>query len=194
MQAQTAQTAIGAHLSDNTWGLLDPNLPFRAQREPARLLWMNSPEMPLDLQGPIDRPFDRMGADFAGAPAIEHLKAVARRFADRIAMSDGTHHVTYSDFLARALRLAQAIAAVTSEGEAVGSFLGNSVWQPIAMLACMAAGRLLVPLNTRDPARRLADIAAAARISVLIGEGEASAAEWIEDSKLRWIDIECAFR
>jgi hypothetical protein len=83
---------------------------------------MNSPEMPLDLQGPIDRPFDRMGADFAGAPAIEHLKAVARRFADRIAMSDGTHHVTYSDFLARALRLAQAIAAVTSEGEAVGSF------------------------------------------------------------------------
>jgi acyl-CoA synthetase (AMP-forming)/AMP-acid ligase II/thioesterase domain-containing protein len=190
MQAQTAQTAIGAHLSDNTWGLLDPNLPFRAQREPARLLWMNSPEMPLDLQGPIDRPFDRMGADFAGAPAIEHLKAVARRFADRIAMSDGTHHVTYSDFLARALRLAQAIAAVTSEGEAVGSFLGNSVWQPIAMLACMAAGRLLVPLNTRDPARRLADIAAAARISVLIGEGEASAAEWIEDSKLRWIDIE----
>jgi acyl-CoA synthetase (AMP-forming)/AMP-acid ligase II/thioesterase domain-containing protein/acyl carrier protein len=185
-----AQIPIGAHLSDNTWSLSGPDLPFKAQRETARLLWMNSPEMPLDLQGPVDRPFGRMEADFASAPAIEHLKAVARRFSDRIAMSDGTHHVTYSDFLARALRLAQAIAAVTSEGEAVGSFLGNSVWQPIAMLACMAAGRLLVPLNTRDPARRLADIAAAARISVLIGNGEASTAEWIEDSKLRWIDIE----
>ena len=133
---------------------------------------MTSPEVPLDLQGPVDRPFDRMGADFAGAPAIQHLKAVARKFADKIALSDGTRHITYSDLLARVLKLANAIAAITSEGEAVGSFLGNSVWQPIAMLACMAAGRLLVPLNTRDPARRLTDITAAARISVLIGQGE----------------------
>lgn len=176
--AMQAQTPMGAHLSD------------RAQREPARPLWMNSSEMPLDLQGPIDRPFDRMGADFAAAPAIEHLKAIARRFADKTALSDRTHHITYSDFLAKVLRLANAIAAVTSEGEAVGSFLGNSVWQPIAMLACMAAGRLLVPLNIRDPARRLTDITTAARISVLIGQGDSSAAEWIEGSKLRWIDIE----
>ena len=55
---------------------------------------MNSSEVPLDLQGPVDRLFDRMEADFAGTPAIEHLKAIARRFADKIAMSDGIHHIT----------------------------------------------------------------------------------------------------
>jgi acyl-CoA synthetase (AMP-forming)/AMP-acid ligase II/thioesterase domain-containing protein len=183
-----AQTPIRADLSKKACGLSGPNL--RVQREPARLLWVHSPEMPLDLQGPIGRPFERMGADFAGAPAIEHLRAVARKFADKIAVSDGIYQFTYAEFLARVLRLAQAIAAMTSEGEAVGSFLGISMWQPIAMLACMAAGRLLVPLNTRDPARRQADIAAAARISVLIGEGETGAAEWIESGNLRWIDIE----
>lgn len=163
------------------------SLLFGAKGEPANALWMKSPECPLDMGGPIDRPFDRMGENFADVPAIKHLTAIATRFGDRIAMSDGAHQITYAEFLARVLRLADAIATATSEGEAVGSLLRNSVWQPIAMLACMAAGRPLVPLNPRDPAQRSAEIAAAARIPVLIGQNRA--VEWIEDRGLRWIDV-----
>jgi acyl-CoA synthetase (AMP-forming)/AMP-acid ligase II len=87
------------------------------------------------------------------------------------------------------LTLANAISAATPKGQAVASLLRNSVWQPIAVLACMAAGSPLVPLNPRDPAQRLTDITAAARISVLIGQDGTHAAEWIENGGIRQIDV-----
>ena len=157
--------------------------------EPAQALWMEPPELPLDLGGPVDRPFDRMGAEFAGVPAITHLDAVAKRFPNNVAISDDTRQITYSDFLIRVLTLAQAIAAVAPEGRAVGLLLRHSIWHPIAMLACMAAGRPLVPLNPRDPDQRLAHIVANAQISVLIGQGDSSSTKWIDEDGLRWIDI-----
>jgi acyl-CoA synthetase (AMP-forming)/AMP-acid ligase II/thioesterase domain-containing protein/acyl carrier protein len=162
---------------------------FGDKAAPANALWMKSPGFPLDMGGPIDRPFDRMGADFASVPAIEHLSAVAKRFADRVAISDAARQITYSDFLARVLTLAQAIATAIPEGQAVGSLLRNSVWQPIAMLACMAAGRPLVLLNPRDPVQRLAAIVATARVSVLIGQDGSNSAGWIGKEGLRWLDI-----
>jgi acyl-CoA synthetase (AMP-forming)/AMP-acid ligase II len=157
--------------------------------EPAQALWMKPPELPLDLGGPVDRPFNRMGVEFAGVPAITHLDAVAKRFPNNVAISDDTRQITYSDFLIRVLTLAQAIAAVAPEGRAVGLLLRHSIWHPIAMLACMAAGRPLVPLNPRDPDQRLAHIVANAQISVLIGQGDSSSTKWIDEDGLRWIDI-----
>jgi acyl-CoA synthetase (AMP-forming)/AMP-acid ligase II/thioesterase domain-containing protein len=158
-------------------------------REPAKALWMKSPELPLDVGGPVDRPFNRMGAEFAGVPAITHLDAVAKTFPNNIAISDDARQITYSDLLIRVLTLAQAITAVVPEGQAVGLLLRHSIWHPIAMLACMAAGRPLVPLNPRDPDQRLAHIVANAQISVLIGQGDSSSTKWIDEDGLRWIDI-----
>jgi acyl-CoA synthetase (AMP-forming)/AMP-acid ligase II/thioesterase domain-containing protein len=151
--------------------------------------WMRSPDVPLDMGGPTDRPFDRMGADFSGVPAIEHLSAIAKRFPDKVALSDTTDQITYSELLTRVLTLAQEIATAIPKGQAVGSLLRNSVWQPIAMLACMTAGRPLVPLNPRDPAERLAAIAATARISMLIGRDGSNSADWIESEGVQWLDI-----
>ncbi|MGY4455656.1 non-ribosomal peptide synthetase component F [Bradyrhizobium sp. i1.3.1] len=111
------------------------------------------------------------------------------KFADRVAISDGNHSFTYAQLLSRVLTLAQAISALIPEQEAVGWLLRSSAWQPIAMLACMAAGRVLVPLNPRDPVQRLTAIAAAARISVLIGQDGDSSAGWIQQHGLRWLDV-----
>jgi acyl-CoA synthetase (AMP-forming)/AMP-acid ligase II/thioesterase domain-containing protein len=162
---------------------------FGDKGTPTTALWMKAPGVPLEMGGPIDRPFDPMGSDFASVPAIEHLSAVATKFATRVAVSDAGRQITYSEFLAKVVTLAKAIATAIPEGQAVGSLLRNSVWQPIAMLACMAAGRILVPLNPRDPVQRLAVIAASARISVLIGQDSGSSAEWTEEQGLRWLDI-----
>jgi|tagenome__1003787_1003787.scaffolds.fasta_scaffold20986967_2 acyl-CoA synthetase (AMP-forming)/AMP-acid ligase II/thioesterase domain-containing protein len=162
---------------------------FGEHGDPANACWLKPPELALDMGGPVDRPYDRMGADFAGVCAIEHLRAVAARFADRVAVSDGACQITYSDFLARVLALAQVIATAVPEGRAIGSLLRNSVWQPIAMLACMAAGRPLVVLNQRDPVERLGALAASARISVLIGEDGGTSAEWTQTQGLRWLDV-----
>ena len=133
--------------------------------------WISAPGSPLDLRGPVDRPFDRMGPEFAGVAALEHLTAVARKFPDKIAISDGACEFSYAALLSKVLGLAHIIATAVPDGQAVGLLLGNSVWHPIATLACMAAGRPSVPLNPRDPAQRHVEIVTSARIPVLIGQG-----------------------
>ena len=120
--------------------------------------WISAPGGPIDLGGPVDRPFDRMGPEFACVAALEHLARVAGNFPDKIAISDGACQFSYSELLTKVLGLAHAIATAVPGGQAVGLLLGNSVWHPIATLACMAAGRPSVPLNPRDPVQRLADM------------------------------------
>ena len=151
--------------------------------------WISAPGFPLDLGGPVDRPFDRMGPEFASVAALEHLTTVAGNFPDKIAISDGACQFSYSELLTKVLGLAHAIATAVPGGQAVGLLLGNSVWHPIATLACMAAGRPSVPLNPRDPAQRLADIVTSARIPVLICQGAGNSSEWMERQGVRWIDI-----
>src|ERR1700682_2448014 len=151
--------------------------------------WISAPGCPLDLRGPVDRPFDRMGCNFAGVAALEHLTAVAGKFPDKIAISDGACEFSYSELLTKVLGLAHVIATAVPDGQAVGLLLRNSVWHPIATLACMAAGRPSVPLNPRDPAQRLADIVTSARIPVLICQGAGDSSGWMERQGVQWIDI-----
>ena len=151
--------------------------------------WIGASGTPLDLRGPVDRPFDRMGREFACVAALEHLTTVAQKFPDKIAISDGAREFSYSELLSKVLGLAHMIATAVPDGQAVGLLLGNSVWHPIATLACMAAGRPSVPLNPRDPAQRHAEIVTSARIPVLIGQGAGDSSDWSERQGIEWIDI-----
>ncbi|MGY4361121.1 non-ribosomal peptide synthetase component F [Bradyrhizobium sp. i1.7.7] len=189
MTGTVMRLQISGDPSGDPCDALDAHLPSTVQQAPATLSWLSPVEVPLDLNGPVDRSFDPLEAGFACVPAIEHLIAVTAKFADRVAISDGNHSFTYAQLLSRVLTLAQAISALIPEQEAVGWLLRSSAWQPIAMLACMAAGRVLVPLNPRDPVQRLTAIAAAARISVLIGQDGDSSAGWIQQHGLRWLDV-----
>jgi acyl-CoA synthetase (AMP-forming)/AMP-acid ligase II/thioesterase domain-containing protein/acyl carrier protein len=186
------QTIGGTHPSDGSCDALDAPLHSTVQQLPATLRWLSPLEVPLDLHGPIDVSFDPLGADFAGVSAIEHLIAITKEFANKVAISDGKHCFTYSQLLSRVLALAQAIEALIPEGEAVGWLLHGSAWQPITMLACMAAGRILVPLNPRDPVDRLMFIATAARISVLIGQDDSDSSVWTKQHGLPWLDVASA--
>jgi acyl-CoA synthetase (AMP-forming)/AMP-acid ligase II/thioesterase domain-containing protein len=132
-----------------------------------------------------------MGCNFAGVAALEHLTAVAGKFPDKIAISDGASEFSYSELLTKVLGLAHVIATAVPDGQAVGLLLGNSVWHPIATLACMAAGRPSVPLNPRDPVQRHADIVTSARISVLICQGPGDPSDWMEQQGVQRIDITC---
>jgi len=189
MTGTVMRLQISGDPSGDPCDALDAHLPSTVQQAPATPSWLSPVGVPLDLNGPVDRSFDPLKAGFACVPAIEHLIAVTAKFADRVAISDGNHSFTYAQLLSRVLTLAQAISALIPEQEAVGWLLRSSAWQPIAMLACMAAGRVLVPLNPRDPVQRLTAIAAAARISVLIGQDGDSSAGWIQQHGLRWLDV-----
>ncbi|MCP3369524.1 non-ribosomal peptide synthetase [Bradyrhizobium cajani] len=183
------QTLSGTHPSGRSSDALGTD-PSSLVQQPVR--WLTPVDVHLDLNGPTDRSFDRLGDGFAGVSAIDHLIAVTARFANKVAISDANHSFTYSQLLSRVLTLAQAIEALIPEGEAVGWLLRASAWQPIAMLACMAAGRILVPLNPRDPVQRLMGIAKVARISVLIGQDAGDSAEWIKQHGLLWLDVASA--
>ncbi|MGY4625608.1 acyl-coenzyme A synthetase/AMP-(fatty) acid ligase/thioesterase domain-containing protein [Bradyrhizobium sp. USDA 4486] len=189
MQLETTSTTCPSGGSCDTLETSPSSFP---QQSFATLRWLSPTEVPLDLHGPVDRSFAPLGADFAGVSAIDHLVAVSLKFANKVAISDGNHSFTYSQLLSRVLTLARAIEALTPEGEAVGWLLRSSAWQPIAMLACMAVGRTLIPLNPRDPVQRLTGIATTARISVLIGQGAGASADWIEQCGLFWLDVASA--
>ena len=184
------QPILDDPLSNAPWRPADKTTALDSQAASSHSCYREPPDVTLDFGGPVDRPFVRTGELFPDKPAIDHLRSVAARYANRAALSDAFGSVTYADFLRSVLQLAHAIVAVTAEGDAVGSLLGNSIWQPVAMLACMAAGRPLVPLNSRDPGRRLAEITSIARITVMVTQGDGHADEWSADAKLHWINIE----
>ena len=92
--------------------------------------WISAPECPLDLRGPVDRPFDRMGRGFSCIAALQHLTTVARKFPDEIAISDGASKFSYSALLTMVLALAEVIATTVAEGQAVGLLLGMHGGRP----------------------------------------------------------------
>jgi acyl-CoA synthetase (AMP-forming)/AMP-acid ligase II/thioesterase domain-containing protein len=160
-----------------------------------KITWKTASARPLDEGGPGELPFERMKDDFAEISAYGHLTRIVEKHPDKIAVSDGSSSLSYSELLSAVDNLAASIAAAVPEGLAVGLMLGSSIWFPVAMLAAMRAGRPAVPLNPRDPAERLAAIAAGARLEAIVRDGEGAPAEWPDGPGLCWIDAErCGFQ
>nr|WP_244440020.1 AMP-binding protein [Mesorhizobium metallidurans] len=132
------------------------------------------------------RPYQRMGVDFANITVFDHLKDITKQYPSKLAISDGTTRLTYSQLLQAVEMLSHRIAAVVPSGQAIGILQANSAWYPVAILASMAVGRPSVPLNTRDPDSRTNDIVVAARLSAVIGDGDVRPAGLAQD--VHWID------
>jgi thioesterase domain-containing protein/acyl-CoA synthetase (AMP-forming)/AMP-acid ligase II/acyl carrier protein len=159
-----------------------------------KILWQMPSARPLDENGPSSQSFERMSDDFAECTALEHLTRIAEKHPDKAAVSDGSTSLTFSQLLRAVHNMAGSIAAAVPEGQAVGLMLGSSLWYPVAMFAAMCAGRPSVPLNPRDPAQRLAAVAAGARLSAIVRVGQDKPADWPEGPMLQWIDAShCRF-
>jgi thioesterase domain-containing protein/acyl-coenzyme A synthetase/AMP-(fatty) acid ligase/acyl carrier protein len=149
--------------------------------------WSKVAEYTLDSDGSVFRPYQRMGSDFASVCIFSHLREIAERFPDKLAISDGVNRLTYSDLLSAVDNLSRRIATDVADGQPVGIVLANSVWYPVAMLASMAAGRPSIPFNTRDPRSRTREIAVAARLSAVIGAGKVRHPALPQN--VQWIDM-----
>ncbi|WP_214473697.1 AMP-binding protein [Mesorhizobium sp. dw_380] len=159
-----------------------------ADRQPATSRrWSNVPEYALDEGGPVRRHYQQMGSDFADIPVFDHLGNIARRYPDKLAISDGANRLTYSELLRAVETLSQRITVVVPEGQTIGIFQPNSAWYTVAILASMAAGRPSVPLNTRDPDPRIIEIVAAARLTAIIGAGNVRPVGLGQE--VLWIDV-----
>ncbi|HEV2562578.1 MAG TPA: non-ribosomal peptide synthetase [Rhizomicrobium sp.] len=139
--------------------------------------WIETSRFSLDWNGPGARAFVPFDAKDLGRPIIALFESAARGHADRIAIDDGRVRLTYREAAGIVHRLAARIAAQIRPGELVGILLPVSVEFPLAMLACLAAGRVFVPLDLHYPRQWLVDVMADAGMSAVIGQFGADVAD-----------------
>ena len=93
------------------------------------------------------------------------VKSISVRFEEqvsanrhRLAVSTVGHSLSYGDLNEAANRLARAVLERVPGNEIVGLLIGQGVSAIIAMLGVLKAGKILVPLDPRQPSARLLQI------------------------------------
>jgi non-ribosomal peptide synthetase component F/thioesterase domain-containing protein/acyl carrier protein len=123
-------------------GVGDPFRPFA---------WLADDPRQLDWNGPAERLFTRFGDQDLQRSIIEHFERVARQQPGRIAIKDGDTALTFGELWNGVSGLAETLGGETKPGDLIGILLPACPMFPLAMLACLAAGRPFVVLDTRHP-------------------------------------------
>jgi non-ribosomal peptide synthetase component F len=132
-------------------------------------VWRRAARVPFDGNAATQRPSVELPADFAARPLFDLLRAAAAPDPDALAVVDGSEHLTYRDLLARIGCAARRIAA--EPPGAVAVLLPNSASGLAALLGCLVARRVVLLLEPRQPAERIAAILHDARPAAVIGDG-----------------------
>src|SRR5437016_3002534 len=106
---------------------------------------------PLDWNGPANRLFTRFRDQDLQRPIIEHFERVARRQRGAIAIRAADTALTFGELWDGVSGLAETLAAETQPGDLIGILMPACSMFPLAMLACLAAGRPFVALDSHYP-------------------------------------------
>jgi non-ribosomal peptide synthetase component F len=137
----------------------------------AGLRWLEDGQRPLDCNGPTGRVFTTFRDEDLSRPIIEHFERVARRYPERIAVTDGATSLCYAELWGGVSGLAASIAAETRPGDLIAIVLRPCSMLPLAMLACLAAGRAFVALDPHHPDDWVDQVLEDARPALIIGSG-----------------------
>jgi amino acid adenylation domain-containing protein len=130
--------------------------------------WLADDPRPLDWNGPADRLFTRYRDQDLQRSIIEHFERVARRHRGRVAVKDADTALTFGELWDGVSGLAETLRAETKRDDLIGILLPACSMFPLAMLACLAAGRAFVALDTRYPPDWLDHVLQEARPAALI--------------------------
>ena len=130
--------------------------------------WLADDPRPLDWNGPADRLFTRFRDQDLQRSIIEHFERVARRQRGRIAVRDAETALTFGELWDGVSGLAETLGAETKPGDLIGILLPACPMFPLAMLACLAAGRPFVALDTHYPPDWLEHVLQDARPTLVI--------------------------
>jgi amino acid adenylation domain-containing protein len=142
--------------------------PTTAERADPMPAWLEDDRRPLDWNGPVDRLFTRFPDEALDRPIVDHLERVARRHRNRIAIGDTDSALTFGELWDALSGLAETLAADTQPGDLIGILLPACSLFPVAMLACLAAGRAFVALDTHYPEDWLDHVLEDARPALII--------------------------
>jgi acyl-coenzyme A synthetase/AMP-(fatty) acid ligase/acyl carrier protein len=126
--------------------------------------WLSFPRLPLDHRGPTGFGFEPFGPAGARTPLLESLRRQADIRPDALACNDETNALTFAELRRAISNLAQAIPP--DDGGPVAIVLPNGIGSVVASFACLAAGRLAMPIPPGSP---LADRLEQAGATAVIG-------------------------
>src|SRR5262249_71137 len=133
------------------------------------LKWLEEGKRPIDWNGPTKRIFHKFHHKDLERPIIDHFECVTRRHRNRIAITDSDTSLSFGAVWDGLSGLADIIAAETKRGDLIGISLPTCSLFPIAILACLAAGRPFVALDSHYPADWLGQVLDDARPALIIG-------------------------
>ena len=153
-------------------GRNEASRPDAAAAEFKSLEWLEDGKHPLDWNGPADRIFTRFRNEDLDRPVIQHLEQVAHRHRNRIAVTDSDTSLSFGELWDGLSGLAEAIATKTRRGDLIGILLPTDSMFPLAILACLAAGRPFVALDPNYPGNWLVQVLQDARPALIITRGD----------------------
>ncbi|NEX62716.1 alpha/beta fold hydrolase [Noviherbaspirillum galbum] len=124
--------------------------------------------IPIDHGGPRGLAFDGFEDDWLDRPLFQRFEFIADRHAQRNALDDGNLKLSYAGLREAVRRLASQLGRQVPRGGAVGIFFPNDGRFPLAMLACMASGHPYVPIDPKQPAARVHEIATESAMHAVI--------------------------
>jgi amino acid adenylation domain-containing protein len=133
------------------------------------LKWLEDGKHPLDWNGPTGRTFVDFCEQDLDRSIIAHLERVTRRHSTRIAITGSDTSLSFGQLWDGLSGLAETITAETRRGDLIGILLPPCPMFPLAMLACLAAGRPFVALDPHYPEDYLRQVLQDARPTLLIG-------------------------
>ncbi|HJZ71568.1 MAG TPA: alpha/beta fold hydrolase [Vicinamibacterales bacterium] len=122
----------------------------------------------MDWNGPATRIFTRFRDEDLQRPIVEHFERVARRQRNRVAIREADTELTYGELWDAVAGMAEALAADTEPGDLIAILVPACPMFPLAMLACLAAGRPFVALDTHHPPDSLARVLREARPALVV--------------------------
>lgn len=134
--------------------------------------WLEDDHRPVDWNGPVDRFFTRFADPARDRPIIDHLEHAARSYRDRIAIRDADTILTFGELWDGLCGLAETLAADSKPEDLIGILLPACPMFPLAMFACLAAGRPFVVLDAHYPQDWLDQVLEDAQPSLIITRGD----------------------
>jgi acyl-CoA synthetase (AMP-forming)/AMP-acid ligase II/thioesterase domain-containing protein/acyl carrier protein len=158
------------------------------------LQWLDESPLPLDWKGPRVRPFDEFRAEALDRSIIGNLRHIVARHAERVAVFDRHSSLSFGELWEGMGGLAQLVAAKTERGELIAVLLPASSLYPLAMLACLAAGRPFAAVDMGQPSDWIVQTLETLRPALIIGTREsrelagigAPAAPFVDVTSLPW--------
>lgn len=111
--------------------------------------------------------------DWLDRPLFDLFADAAARYPGKVALADGALSLRYAEVMERVMALGAEIAARTDAGAPVAVLMPHVAAQPVAVMACLAAGRVCLPLDAGAPAaRNAAVLATSGAQAVVMLEGD----------------------